>query len=135
MRNLEASPWLEAPTLVEVKATKPGKENIILNEFILNVSISRPQEEAAGAKPGAPPAASRGRAEGLTIMTFDDLRQLDPRHRQLAGGACWERCSFCFWSSCLPVTGRLEEPTGRADASPQQRTGVAHRVPTSRNRR
>ena len=54
MRNLEASPWLEAPTLVEVKATKLGKENIILNEFILNVSISRPQEEAAGAKAGAP---------------------------------------------------------------------------------
>src|SRR3990172_6442707 len=54
MRNLEASPWLEAPSLVEVKATKPGKENIILNEFILNVTISRPQEEAAAAKPGAP---------------------------------------------------------------------------------
>ncbi len=54
MRNLEASPWLEAPSLVEVKATKPGKENIILNEFILNVNISRPKEEAAGAKPPAP---------------------------------------------------------------------------------
>ena len=56
MRNLEASPWLEAPSLVEVKATKPGKENIILNEFILNVNISRPKEESAGAKPGAPAA-------------------------------------------------------------------------------
>jgi type IV pilus assembly protein PilN len=54
MRNLEASPWLEAPSLVEVKATKLGKDNIILNEFILNVSISRPKEAAAGAKPGAP---------------------------------------------------------------------------------
>ncbi len=54
MRNLEASPWLEAPSLVEVKATKLGKDNIILNEFILNVNISRPQEETAGAKPGAP---------------------------------------------------------------------------------
>ena len=58
MRNLEASPWLEAPSLVEVKATKPGKENIILNEFILNVNISRPKEEAAGAKPPAPAAAA-----------------------------------------------------------------------------
>ena len=58
MRNLEASPWLEAPSLVEVKATKPGKENIILNEFILNVNISRPKEEAAGAKPPAPSAAA-----------------------------------------------------------------------------
>ena len=54
MRTLEASPWLEAPSLVEVKATKLGKDNIILNEFILNVTISRPKEEAAGAKPGAP---------------------------------------------------------------------------------
>jgi len=54
MRNLEASPWLEAPTLIEVKATKLGKDNIILNEFILNVTISRPKEEAAGANPGVP---------------------------------------------------------------------------------
>jgi type IV pilus assembly protein PilN len=56
MRNLEASPWLEAPTLVEVKATRLGKDNIILNEFILNVNISRPKEEPAGAKTGAPAA-------------------------------------------------------------------------------
>ncbi|HKQ23515.1 MAG TPA: PilN domain-containing protein [Burkholderiales bacterium] len=54
MRNLEASPWLEAPSLVEVKATRLGKDNIILNEFILNVNISRPKEESAGAKPGTP---------------------------------------------------------------------------------
>jgi type IV pilus assembly protein PilN len=54
MRNLEASPWLEAPSLVEVKATRLGKDNIILNEFILNVNISRPKEESAGAKPGVP---------------------------------------------------------------------------------
>jgi type IV pilus assembly protein PilN len=59
MRNLEASPWLEAPSLIEVKATRLGKDNIILNEFILNVTISRPKEEAARAKPaaGAKPAA------------------------------------------------------------------------------
>lgn len=62
MRNLEASPWLEAPTLVEVKATKVGKDNIILNEFILNVTISRPKEEAAGAKPGTPATPSAAAA-------------------------------------------------------------------------
>jgi type IV pilus assembly protein PilN len=56
MRNLEASPWLEAPTLIEVKATRMGKDNIILNEFIVNVNISRPKEESAGATPGAPAA-------------------------------------------------------------------------------
>jgi len=54
MRNLEASPWLEGPSLVEVKATKLGKDNIILNEFILNVNISRPKEEATGTKPATP---------------------------------------------------------------------------------
>ncbi len=60
MRNFEASPWLETPSLIEVKATKLGKDNIILNEFILNVAISRPKEEAAGAKPAPPvPAAPK----------------------------------------------------------------------------
>jgi len=63
--NLEASPWLEAPSLVEVKATRLGKDSIILNEFILNVTISRPKEEAAGARPGAP-AAPRAAAPPKT---------------------------------------------------------------------
>jgi type IV pilus assembly protein PilN len=58
MRNFEASPWLERPTLVEIKASKVGKENTILNEFNLNVGISRPKEEAAPSAPAARPAAS-----------------------------------------------------------------------------
>lgn len=57
MRNFEASPWLEAPTLVEIKATKVGKENVTLNEFNLTVGISRPKEEAAPAAPASKPAA------------------------------------------------------------------------------
>jgi type IV pilus assembly protein PilN len=44
MRNFEASPWLEAPTLVEIKAVKVNNAN--LNEFSLNVKITRPKEEA-----------------------------------------------------------------------------------------
>jgi len=44
MRNFEASPWLEAPTLVEIKAVKLNNAN--LNEFNLNVKISRPKEES-----------------------------------------------------------------------------------------
>jgi type IV pilus assembly protein PilN len=55
MRNFEASPWLEAPQLVEIKASKVGDQT--LNEFTLFVGISRPKEEAppAGqARPGAP---------------------------------------------------------------------------------
>ena len=55
MRNFEASPWLESPTLIEIKAVTI--ENASLNEFNLNVSISRPKEESANPKPGAPAAA------------------------------------------------------------------------------
>jgi len=43
MRNFEASPWLEDPKLVEIKATKVGNAN--LNEFNLNVKVTRPKEE------------------------------------------------------------------------------------------
>ena len=44
MRNFEASPWLEDPKLVEIKAVKLG--NATLNEFNLNVKVSRPKEES-----------------------------------------------------------------------------------------
>ena len=55
MRNFEASPWLEAPTLVEIKAVKVNNAN--LNEFSLNVKITRPKEEAPQdqKKPAAAP--------------------------------------------------------------------------------
>lgn len=55
MRNFEASPWLETPTLIEVKSATVGKENVNLNEFNLNVTVSRPKEEAA---PAAKPTAA-----------------------------------------------------------------------------
>jgi Tfp pilus assembly protein PilN len=49
MRNLEASPWLENPQLVEVKAvTQNGRR---LNEFSMNFTITRSEpEEAKGKK-------------------------------------------------------------------------------------
>lgn len=49
MRNLEASPWLENPQLVEVKAiTQNGRR---LNEFSMNFVITRVEpEEAKGKK-------------------------------------------------------------------------------------
>ena len=43
MRNFEASPWLEEPKLVEIKAVKLKDTNV--NEFNLNVKITRPKEE------------------------------------------------------------------------------------------
>ena len=59
MRNFEASPWLETPALIEIKAAKVGKENVNLNEFNLNVTISRPKEEAAPVAKPAPAAAPK----------------------------------------------------------------------------
>jgi len=52
MRNFEASPWLEDPKLVEIKAVKVNNAN--LNEFSLNVKITRPKEETDVKQPGAP---------------------------------------------------------------------------------
>src|SRR4051812_17274251 len=43
MRNFEASPWLENPPLIEIKAVIVDAAP--LNEFNLNVNISRPKEE------------------------------------------------------------------------------------------
>lgn len=47
MRNLEASPWLENPQLIEVKATVLNGRRI--NEFAMNVTLTRvrPEDERA----------------------------------------------------------------------------------------
>jgi type IV pilus assembly protein PilN len=61
MRNFEASPWLEDPKLVEIKAIKVNNAN--LNEFNLNVKVTRPKEEVDDIlkKPGvAPQPAKQG---------------------------------------------------------------------------
>ena len=42
MRNLEESPWLEAPNLVEIKAVTLN--NLRVNEFTLTVQLSAPQQ-------------------------------------------------------------------------------------------
>lgn len=51
MRNLEESPWLETPTLVEVKAVTVN--GLRANEFTLRVTQSNPQA-AAPASPATP---------------------------------------------------------------------------------
>lgn len=50
MRNLETSPWMEKPELLEIKAVMADKRR--LNEFSLNVSVTRtkPDEQNRGAK-------------------------------------------------------------------------------------
>ncbi|MBC3957230.1 MULTISPECIES: PilN domain-containing protein [Pseudomonas] len=50
MRNLEASDWLEAPSLTEVKATTAGAVDQA-NVFQLTVRQTQPQAAAEGARP------------------------------------------------------------------------------------
>lgn len=59
MRNIEASPWLESPGLVEVKAALVNKRR--LAQFELNLAVKRAEKEVAkdGSK-GAKPAAKGG---------------------------------------------------------------------------
>jgi type IV pilus assembly protein PilN len=56
MRNFEASPWLESPTLLEIKAGRVANANI--NEFSLNIKLTRPKDEAEAAGKPAPATAN-----------------------------------------------------------------------------
>ena len=50
MRNFDASPWLEEPKLVQIKAAKSGE--VTLNEFSLTVRLARPEEDDGSGKAG-----------------------------------------------------------------------------------
>jgi type IV pilus assembly protein PilN len=59
MRNIEASPWLELPELVEVKASIVDKRRV--SDFDLNLSLKRTATDAKDAgKPPAKDAAKKG---------------------------------------------------------------------------
>jgi type IV pilus assembly protein PilN len=59
MRNLESSPYLENPDLVEIKVANINNKR--LSEFIMNVQIRRRQSDESGAaKGGAGSAAAAG---------------------------------------------------------------------------
>lgn len=57
MRNLESSPQLESPGLVEIKALQQGGQRV--NEFIMNINITRAKAED-DAKKAAPKPAAKG---------------------------------------------------------------------------
>ena len=57
MRNIESSPWLASPGLVEVKATNVAKRRV--SEFNLNFQLKRPEPVDAGKAPPKP-AAKKG---------------------------------------------------------------------------
>lgn len=44
MRNFDASPWLESPKLIQIKASKAKGSSVTLNEFSLTVQMARPEK-------------------------------------------------------------------------------------------
>ncbi len=62
MRNIDSSPWLEAPQLIEVHAATVEKRRV--SEFDMNLSLKRVAAKEAGkdqpAKPAAKAAGSKG---------------------------------------------------------------------------
>ena len=66
MRNIESSPWLTLPELVEIKSVPLEKQKV--NEFILNLQVKRLTEPTApgapGRAPGAPGAPAAPAAKG-----------------------------------------------------------------------
>jgi len=71
MRNVEASPWIEKPELVEIKlVTQPGaavakgSEAPKINEFTLNFQVKRAAPPADAQKTKAAPAAGAPAAPG-----------------------------------------------------------------------
>ena len=66
MRNIESSPWLTLPELVEIKSVPLEKQKV--NEFILNLQVKRLTDPTApgvpGRAPGAPGAPAAPAAKG-----------------------------------------------------------------------
>jgi type IV pilus assembly protein PilN len=60
MRNLDASPWLEGPKLIEIKASKVGKNT--MNQFSLKVNLARPKEEKATGRASAGSSQAKPKA-------------------------------------------------------------------------
>src|SRR5450432_4319500 len=56
MRNIESSPWLTLPELVEIKSVPLEKQKI--NEFILNLQVKRLTDTPAPGTPAKPPSTA-----------------------------------------------------------------------------
>jgi type IV pilus assembly protein PilN len=56
MRNIESSPWLTLPELVEIKSVPLEKQKI--NEFTLNLQLKRLAETPAPGTPAKPPSTA-----------------------------------------------------------------------------
>jgi len=63
MRNIDSSPWLESPQLIEVRAATVEKRRVA--EFDMNLSLKRvATKDAVPAKPAAKPAAKAEAKKG-----------------------------------------------------------------------
>jgi type IV pilus assembly protein PilN len=66
MRNIEASPWLGTPELVEIKLVPapgtPRERNLTINEFIMTFMVKRaaPTEAKLPPTPSAPATPAKG---------------------------------------------------------------------------
>ena len=56
MRNLESSPYLAKPNLIEIKAVT--ERNARVSEFSLTVLLTRAKEDTSGKKPAPKPLAA-----------------------------------------------------------------------------
>lgn len=75
MRSFESSPWLQSPTLIEIKAAKVG--NTTLSDFNLNVRVVRASDAGTGTGAGSARPGAVGAAPGMPPATGDaatDLR-------------------------------------------------------------
>jgi type IV pilus assembly protein PilO len=82
MRNLGASPYLENPELVEIKAVpSPDKSGARVNEFNMNISIKRARADdgrGAPAKGARRRGARQARGEIMANL-LEELKTLDPK--------------------------------------------------------
>jgi len=76
MRNLEASPYLEKPSLIEIKAVT--ERNTRLSEFILAVLLTRTKDEPADRKPAAKPGAKPAATAPGTVGAIPSAQVLAP---------------------------------------------------------
>ena len=87
MRNIESSPWLGSPELVEIKSVALDKQKV--NEFTLNRQIKRPTDPNAaqpGGAPGVPnappsttpPILSAFPAPGLGVTGGSEIYRIAP---------------------------------------------------------
>ncbi len=76
MRNIESSPWLQLPELVEIKSVpSPITKDLRVNEFTLNVQIKQmapPEEPRAAPAAGAPPQPAVAPASPAKAKTAKD---------------------------------------------------------------